>query len=279
MDFVSSFWLYLALCLIKRGFIGNPGSTLNLNYIEQCVFNIVETEIKEDKLKTSDKQKLKNYTSSDQLLYSIIVHFAYNFLTQFYLDYFKPDTPNFGRLLYDFTTSYNQKKTTTPNVFKDHIFIKNIEYEPGREISPIDIEKFTLQAEKQIMTKGDNPDCKECQSYKCKEEKCTARDYTVDQSQGSASQSSSQGSSSQDVDISQGYNYYDMITSLFRTEPRRQKIHYTPGFDTRPSYKDDEDEDDLKVLSTSDILKRLRPQDSSASADSHSKSRNKKKQI
>lgn len=125
---ITSFWLYIILRLIKGESNLDTELMLNLNYIEECVFNIVEGEIKSDEAKRPQGE-LKGY-KSHEVLYSMIVHFSYDFLTKFYLSYFKPGGSNFSLFIKEFTVRYEAKKTNQKN-FNEYIFIKNIDYIPG----------------------------------------------------------------------------------------------------------------------------------------------------
>ena len=227
---ISSFWLYIILMLIKDQTVTyNPELMLNLNYIEECVFNIIESEIKKDKKEEEEEKSVSTRPTaaasesqpttltvakqgslskyeSHQILYSVIVHFSYDFLTSFYLNYFTPSTRDkFEKFINNFKELYNRKKNTNPDNFKKSIFIKNIDYTPQpQNISIDDIHKIEVQAVQKIMTKLNGEPCgqdDECQSYKCNEEKkCSPLD-SYGNSQGESQSSQSQGDSQGYYDI------------------------------------------------------------------------------
>lgn len=126
------------------------------------------------------------------------------------------------------------------------------------------------------MTKGNGENCtenKDCQSYKCNEEKkCIDRNYTFTQSQGTSQtqtqQSQSQDiqdSQSQDENISQG-NYFDIITRLFSKTaddlPHEKNLGYiidegSEIKELQPT-KVDIDDGELQGSSVGEIGKRIR---------------------
>ena len=228
---ISSFWLYIILLLIKdKTLTDNPNLMLNLNYIEECVFNIIESEIKKDQedvksvsaiatAATSESQSvltiakqgsLHNYSSAE-VLYSIIVHFAYDFLTKSYLKYFTPSTPDkFTKFINNFKSLYERKKKKNLVNFNKSIFIKNIDYTPATDISQKYIHEIEDLAVEKIITKLDGESCNqddECQSHKCNENKCSPLN-SFGNSQGE-SQADSQGESH-----THSQDYYNIMPIL-----------------------------------------------------------------
>ena len=230
---ISSFWLYIILLLIKdKTLTDNPNLMLNLNYIEECVFNIIESEIKKDQEEvksvseratpaTSQSQSvltiakqgsLHNYSSAE-VLYSIIVHFAYDFLTKSYLKYFTPSTPDkFTKFIKNFEELYKRKKKKNQDNFNKSIFIKNIDYTQRLNISQEYIHEIEDLAVEKIMTKLDGEICTqndECQSHKCNENKCSPVELFGNSQGLSQRTSQSQGDSQ-----TQDQDYYNIMPIL-----------------------------------------------------------------
>ena len=201
---ITAFWLYIILIIIKDNSFSREQEEkfiLNLNYIEECVFSIVETEINKDKesaevpqastdptvLKPVQQGSLKGYNNS-QVLNSLIVHFSYDFLIKFYLDYFNPDNPLYKIFTESFKTFYKQEVGTEK--FYKEIFIQYITADDIVRLYKPDQQRMERQAVEISKFMADGFSCKEnkeCLSYKCNDKnKCEPRTYEATQSsQGS----------------------------------------------------------------------------------------------
>jgi len=197
---ITSFWLYIILKLINEGFVRQENEEkfiLNLNYIEECVYKRIDTSIKEDK-KAEPKGRLAKYSSS-QVLNSLIVHFSYDFLTTFYMNYFIPNNPLYKIFTKSFKIFYVQEEGTLK--FKNEIFIENMRPEGRYNLTQDEINRIEDQAVEISKLMADDLACiknEDCLSYNCKERKCKPReDYT--QSQGSTQQLSQDEESQQSM--------------------------------------------------------------------------------
>jgi len=275
---ITSFWLYIILMLIKDQTVTyNPELMLNLNYIEECVFNIIESEIKKDKKEEEEKSVSTRPTAaasesqpttltvakqgslskyeSHQVLYSVIVHFSYEFLTKSYFDYFTPSTRDkFEKFISNFKELYNRKKKNNPDNFNKSIFIKNIDYTlQPQNISRDEIDKIEVQAVQKIMTKLNGETCgqdDECQSYKCNEGKCSPLD-SYGNSQGESQSSQSQGDSQGYYDIRDMLVEPDDIFPNYKTYEGSRindgtKIEEASA-SKRPSYTDFQEEAETSI--------------------------------
>jgi hypothetical protein len=119
---ISSFWLYILLELINSDVqINLEDFFQNLQSIENCVYSIAAGEIEIDKkmspkhfvdqtvIKKLKQGSLARYTPP-QLLYSIIVHFSYDFLTRFYMSYLRPEASNYDTFLKIYRKIYTKIK-------------------------------------------------------------------------------------------------------------------------------------------------------------------------
>ena len=264
---ITSFWLYIILSIInqrekswRQQAVLEEKFMLNLNYIEQCVYNIVDKEIKKDKdeqenptnattgaasssvpkLTVAKQGSLAKYNSS-QVLNSLIVHFSYDFLTRFYMDYFKPDNEFYTIFRKSFVQMYNEEETEGSLKFHQQIFIQDmIDDHIPSEVGSEQKEMMEARAN-EIIPKlmADGLGCKkreDCLSKKCEDGKCVERNYNLTQSQESF-QDSSQGSLSQRTTIDPV-----QATSLQRTSSitRQVQDEYEPLKDRAAKRVDDE---------------------------------------
>ena len=267
---ITSFWLYIILSIIKQRESGRQQADLeekfmlNLNYIEQCVYNIVDQEIKKDKdeqenptnatipssssvpkLTVSKQGSLAGYNSS-QVLNSLIVHFAYDFLTRFYMDYFKPDNELYTIFRKSFVKMYNEEEKENSEKFCQQIFIQDmIDDHIPSEVGSEQKEMMEARANEIPKLMADGLGCKknkECLSTNCKYGKCVEINYNLTQSQG-PTQDSSQDSLSQTTTIDPG-----QATSLQRTSSitRQVQDEYEPLKDRAAERVADEVERELE---------------------------------
>ena len=209
---ISSFWLYIILMLTKTtGQEFNDKLFENLNIIEGYLYGIAAEEIKKDKPKpevipsqpvtlTLAKQgSLHNYTA-DQVLYSIIVHFSYDFLTKYYMHYFTPGlTPDlYSVFIPIYREKYKDMNVKRPEKFKKLLlgYIENT----GTDVSPsekLEIETKANEISKRVTDGLSCKNDKDCLSNKCQGDICVCRTYIATQSQGKEDDGSSQESSVQ----------------------------------------------------------------------------------
>ena len=225
---ISSFWLYIILNIVKTSIPETEFEKffLNLNYIEQCVYNIIYNEIQADNSQTPQSASrssaplsairqgsFKGYTPP-QVLYSVIVHFSYDFLTKYYLPYLVGNSHLYGIFTRTFNDKYDDQRKN-PEKFDKVILIK-YDDKTGSNVNAKRLEDMKLKAD-EIPTRTDiGGDCAEnrnCQSYKCsKEKKCIPResyDYGSQATAGSQSQSQSQSSADStqyDIQLSRLHN-------------------------------------------------------------------------
>ena len=212
---ISSFWLYIILMLTKRTTQDfNDTLFTELNIIETYVYNIAAEEIKEDQKEPKNKRhvsvepsaaeagsssqrvltvakqgSLAKYTP-DQVLYSIIVHFSYDFLTTFYMNYFKPpsqsaSTPDlYSIFIQIYKDKYIAMKNKKEKKFKK-LVLGYIDA-TGSNLSPEEIKNMERQAEEISKRVTDGLGCsedQECLSDTCKDKVCTPYNYDKPQSQ------------------------------------------------------------------------------------------------
>jgi uncharacterized protein YnzC (UPF0291/DUF896 family) len=177
---ISSFWLYIILKLIKDGnVIKDDNFFLNLNCIENCVYRIAADEIRIDTsergTQTIDEKKIielkqgsfKGYDAS-QVLYSIIVHFSYDFLTRFYIGYLRPESDDYKV----FQKIYTHNYTNMVKKKFDNIFIELID-KTGGNLTREDLQRIERQSGEEISEcPSDGPN-----------DKCKAREYGDSQNQ------------------------------------------------------------------------------------------------
>ena len=163
------------------------------------MYKRIYTSIEEDKKLKPEEQTLAKYTSS-QVLNSLIVHFSYDFLTRFYLDYFKPDNPLYKKFTDSFKIWYKQDYKT--DKFYREIFIENMRPEGRYNLLEPEIKRIEAQAVEISKLMADDLACKkhqDCLSYNCKDRKCRARTYDATQSQGSIQDQSQDEESQQPI--------------------------------------------------------------------------------
>ena len=196
---ISSFWLYIILELTKiQTDVSRENVFLNLNLIEKFLYSIVDKEIDEDK-KESPQGRLARYNAS-QVLYSIIVHFSYDFLTKYYMHYFTPGlTPDlYSVFIPIYREKYKDMSHKRKEKFKKLVlgYIENT----GTDVSPsekLEIETKANEISKRVTDGLSCKNDKDCLSNKCQGDICVCRTYIATQSQGKEDAGSSQESSVQ----------------------------------------------------------------------------------
>ena len=205
---ISSFWLYIILNLMKPNYELKEEQKeklfLNLNYIETSLYNIVISKISEDKQSDPQGKFAEQYPY--EVLYSIIVHFSYDFLTRFYMNYLVPNSPLYNIFVPELISIYTQDKVNKPTKFNELILAR---YTTDYRTNPSEeyLEQIKLNAIEEDefeSLKEEGAECfshNQCKSKYC-EGKCKNRDYNQiqsdsqessgvsDFSQSSASQSS-----------------------------------------------------------------------------------------
>jgi hypothetical protein len=217
-NMISSFWLYIILNLVKENIYFDKQVEklfLNLNYVERCLYSIVDSEIEKDK-KLNPKGSLHNYHPS-QVLYSILVHFSFDFLTKYYMNYLKPPSELYELFVRELISHYkNEMKDLSK--FNELILY---EYTDDKGTNPPEeyLKQIQLNAEEETVgVIEDGNSCEnhnQCKSTYCKDGICTSIDYSKpqidsqeasDHSQSSVSSASESGHS--DTDPTQTDDHY-----------------------------------------------------------------------
>jgi hypothetical protein len=231
---ISSFWLYIILSLTKDS-TQQFNDTLfqNLNIIERYLYSIAAKEIKKDQdelknprrveppvaavteeaasssqrvLTVAKQGSLASYTP-DQVLYSIIVHFSYDFLTKFYMNYFKPASPSaspsasppdlYSIFIEIYKQKYSSMRDKKPKKFEKLVlgYIEDTSTNLS-EKHRIGLESKAVEISKRVTDGLSCTKAEDCLSDKCdtRDKICLPRDYTLEQSQHTQSQQSSQES-------------------------------------------------------------------------------------
>jgi hypothetical protein len=251
---ISSFWLYIILKLVKENKDPKLVEELfkNLNYIEKCLYSIAAAEIKTDQdeekksgpvtipatgaasssvaVLTVAKQGSLSKYNPDQVLYSIIVHFSFDFLSRFYMDYLKPESKLYNIFVQELKIVYKDKKDSYPVKFNELILARYTD-DKRSNVSAEDLDKITSNAMQEIVgLVEDNNPCEnhyQCKSTYCKEGKCQSRDYG-------------------ELQIESEYKASESSQSSVGSDPSQSSDHYkcdaTQEIDDDDSYSQDNPE-------------------------------------
>jgi hypothetical protein len=168
---ITSFWLYIILRLVKEHRVtGNEEKFfLNLNYIEKCMYCIINRVVAQYTTENPQPQGIPSRYTAARVLYSVVVYFSYIFLTENYLAYFIPGTELYNKFTTILRHKYTKSRKNDPITFNETIFVHDID-DHATNLTQEDLERNELNAIAKTDRVLDNMPCitkKQCQSHNC----------------------------------------------------------------------------------------------------------------